>query len=126
MSEGAESLERLRRVTAEALVDHFAQDHMSVEEFERRIARARACVSRPELRRLLDGLPGRGSSAAAEPAPPLDGPPERSGRDSEAGEGKLAAGSVAPGLVHLFVRSALAFVRRVRGALGGSGRGDGR
>lgn len=63
--------ERARRVTLEALVEHFAQDQIRPEEFERRVALARGASSLDELRGLLADLPGR---AADEPRLPTPGP----------------------------------------------------
>ena len=53
------SLDRARRVALEALVEHFAHDQIRPEEFERRVALARAASSLAELRGLLVDLPGR-------------------------------------------------------------------
>ena len=52
-------LDRARRVTLEALVEHFAHDQIQPEEFERRVALARGAESVAELRVLLADLPGR-------------------------------------------------------------------
>jgi len=63
----SEGLERLRRVTSEALLEHFAQEHLTLEEFERRIARSQECDSAPALKALLSGLPGRGPAPEGGP-----------------------------------------------------------
>jgi hypothetical protein len=47
-----------RQVTIDALCEHFANDIMSVEEFERRIDAAHAAQSADELKDLLRDLPG--------------------------------------------------------------------
>ena len=48
-------VERVRRVTAEALMEHFAADRMPLEEFEERIDAVRSAESTEELRALLSG-----------------------------------------------------------------------
>ena len=58
-------LELLRRETLDALVEHLAEEHIGVEEFERRVKTAREGEGEMEIRRALDGLPGRGSAGAA-------------------------------------------------------------
>ena len=40
-----------------ALIEHFARDHLPVEEFESRLDRAHSAVTREELAALLDDLP---------------------------------------------------------------------
>ncbi|HEX9886545.1 MAG TPA: hypothetical protein VGA70_08660 [Longimicrobiales bacterium] len=62
-------LKRARRVTTEALMEHLAAEHLAVEDFEARLARAEAATSPAELRAVLSGLPGRSA----------DLPPEGSG-----------------------------------------------
>lgn len=47
----------LRQKTIDALMEHFAQDRLSVEEFERRVDRAHQANSTEELRKLLQDLP---------------------------------------------------------------------
>jgi hypothetical protein len=56
----SDDLERARRVALDALVEHFANEQMRPEEFERRVGAARAAASLSELRTLLADLPGRG------------------------------------------------------------------
>ncbi len=69
-SDGAERpdspLERDRVV--EALCDHYARDHLAMDEFERRVDRAHRARTRAELREVLSGLPaltGSGSAGAS-------------------------------------------------------------
>lgn len=64
-------LERLRRVTTDALLEHFASEHLTLDEFDRRIALIRDASDGPELRGALEGLPGEGGtgSAGAFPTP---------------------------------------------------------
>lgn len=63
-NEGAEDvtspLGQTRQVTIDALCEHFANDAMAVEEFERRIDVAHKAASVEELRELLRDLPGGG------------------------------------------------------------------
>jgi hypothetical protein len=56
----ATPLGQTRQVTIDALCEHFANDAMAVEEFERRIDRAHSAESIEELRELLRDLPGAG------------------------------------------------------------------
>ena len=58
-------LDHTRQITIDALCEHFANDVMSVEEFERRVDGAHSAVTTEELRELLRDLPG-----AHVPAPP--------------------------------------------------------
>ena len=58
-------LERERELTIQLLTDHFAQDNLSVDELERRIALVFQAKSLPALRELTKDL----ASAAAEPEP---------------------------------------------------------
>lgn len=51
--------EALRQRTVDALCEAFAEDRMSVEEFERRIEAAHKAREAGQLRRLLADLPGR-------------------------------------------------------------------
>ncbi len=83
MAEGearGESLEQMRQVTVEALCEHFANDAMTVEEFERRVERAHAAARREELKALLADLPG-----GTLPAPPPEPGEGRVSRPVEAG-----------------------------------------
>ena len=56
-----------RDVTIDALCEHFANDIMSVEEFERRVDAAHAAISVDALKELLQDLPGGGVPAVVEP-----------------------------------------------------------
>lgn len=56
----ATPLGQTRQVTIDALCEHFANDAMTVEEFERRIDVAHEASSTDELRELLRDLPGGG------------------------------------------------------------------
>ena len=53
-------LGQTRQVTIDALCEHFANDVMPVEEFERRIDAAHKAANNEELRELLRDLPGGG------------------------------------------------------------------
>jgi hypothetical protein len=53
-------LGQTRQVTIDALCEHFANDAMGVEEFERRVDVAHQAVSVDQLRELLRDLPGGG------------------------------------------------------------------
>ncbi len=78
MSQGGESsgapLTHRVEATIDRLMEHFANDALDIDEFERRIDRAHAATSREDLEALLADLPGsnvpavRGeNSAVAEP-----------------------------------------------------------
>lgn len=79
MSEGEEGgrapLNQTRQVTIDALMEHFANDVMDVDEFERRVDVAHSATSGDELKELLRDLPGGGdlpvlaSAAGTVPAP---------------------------------------------------------
>ena len=56
-----------RDVTIDALCEHFANDIMSVEEFERRVDAAHAATSVDALKEMLQDLPGGGVPAVVEP-----------------------------------------------------------
>lgn len=53
-----------RQVTIDALMEHFANDVMDVEEFERRVEIAHRATSADELKDLLKDLPGGGDLPA--------------------------------------------------------------
>jgi len=55
---GHPPLDLTRQATIDALCEHFANDVMSVEEFERRVDRAHAAASGEDLKELLRDLPG--------------------------------------------------------------------
>ena len=56
-----------RQVTIDALCEHFANDVMTVEKFERRVDAAHAATSADVLEELLRDLPGGGLPAVVEP-----------------------------------------------------------
>ena len=56
-SPGAKPLGETRQATIDALCEHFANDAMAVEEFERRVEMAHRAASVDDLRRLLQDLP---------------------------------------------------------------------
>ena len=77
IDEDAESLPtplgQTRQVTIDALCEHFANDVMGVEEFERRIDVAHKAASVDELRELLRDLPGGGLPVPAGVNAPASG-----------------------------------------------------
>lgn len=64
MSEG-HSAARNRDAVVEALIEHFARDHLRVEEFEERLDQAHAAESPHELQVLLADLPSLENTAVA-------------------------------------------------------------
>jgi len=65
--EGNPTLDQTRSVTIDALCEHFANDLISVEEFESRVEAAHGASSSGELRDLLRDLPGGDLPAASGP-----------------------------------------------------------
>lgn len=65
-------LNHTRQVTIDALCEHFANDVLTVEEFERRVDTAHQAATTEELRALLQDLPGPGNLPArpGEPTTP--------------------------------------------------------
>lgn len=61
---GRPPLNHSRQVTIDALMEHFANDVMDVDEFERRIDVAHAATTSEELKELLRDLPGSGDLPA--------------------------------------------------------------
>jgi hypothetical protein len=59
-----------RQKAIDALCEHFANDALSVEEFERRVAEAHRAESREELRKLLQDLPTGDLPIRREPVSP--------------------------------------------------------
>ena len=75
--------ERDRTVTA--LVDHFAHDHITVEDFERRLDVANRALTLPELEALVNDLPALPQQNTVSPAlkPASPPAPARHMRDSQ-------------------------------------------
>ena len=61
---GRAPLSHTRQVTIEALMEHFANDVMDMDEFERRVDAAHAATGADSLKELLRDLPGGGDSPA--------------------------------------------------------------
>jgi len=57
-------IQHTRQVTIDALCEHFANDALTIEEFERRVETAHAARSSDELKDLLKDLPGSGNLPA--------------------------------------------------------------
>lgn len=65
--EGGSSLsEQTRQITIDALMEHFANDVMDVEEFERRVDAAHKAETSEALKELLRDLPGGGDLPAVQ------------------------------------------------------------
>jgi len=64
-------LQREREQTVQLLIDHYAADNLTVEEFESRLDSAYGATSRAALDRLLTGLPVLASSAQTVDHPPI-------------------------------------------------------
>jgi hypothetical protein len=62
---GRQPLSHTRQVTVDALCEHFANDVMSVEEFERRVGAAHRAQTVDDLKELLRDLPGGDLPAVA-------------------------------------------------------------
>lgn len=67
---GRAPLTHTREVTIDALMEHFANDVMDIDEFERRVEIAHSASTSEELKELLRDLPGSGSLPV-----PADGAP---------------------------------------------------
>ncbi len=61
---GGAPLSHTRQVTIDALMEHFANDVMEIEEFERRVDSAHAAKTNDELKALLQDMPGSGNLPA--------------------------------------------------------------
>jgi hypothetical protein len=61
-------LNHTRQVTIDALCEHFANDVMSIEEFEKRVESAHAATTSDELQELLRDLPSSGGLPAVRDA----------------------------------------------------------
>jgi hypothetical protein len=57
-TEGGQGLNQTRQVTIDALCEHFANDAMEMDEFERRVDVAHRATTTDELKELLRDLPG--------------------------------------------------------------------
>lgn len=68
---GGPPLNHTRQVTIDALCEHFANDAMTVEEFESRIDDAHRATSIEELRALLQDLPSGNLPSVAEGGAPV-------------------------------------------------------
>lgn len=81
MSEGPQTgpqpLSHVRRITIDALCEHFANDVMSVEEFERRVDVAHKAATQDEIRALLQDLPGGEVAPAPQHNTPAPAPARR-------------------------------------------------
>lgn len=64
-------LQREREHTVKLLIDHYASDNLTVDEFETRLDAAYTATSRAALERLLIGLPTIASEAATVAHPPI-------------------------------------------------------
>jgi len=64
-------LQREREDTVQLLIDHYAADNLTVDEFESRLDSAYTATSRADLERLLAGLPALASRADVAPHPPI-------------------------------------------------------
>ncbi len=61
---GGAPLKHTRDVTIDALMEHFANDVMDVDEFERRVGAAHAATTSHDLKALLHDMPGGGNLPA--------------------------------------------------------------
>jgi hypothetical protein len=61
-------LQSQREQTIAALCEHFSRDHLTVDEFERRLDLAHRVQTTPELTQLLQGLPALPAQPTAAPA----------------------------------------------------------
>lgn len=64
-------LKRQREHTVQLLIDHYAADRLTVDEFESRVDSAWSATTTGQLERLLSGLPALATSTELEPAPPV-------------------------------------------------------
>ena len=74
---GPPPLNQTRQVTIDALCEHFANDVMPVEEFERRVDLAHKASTVDDLKGLLQDLPGANLPAPAGSDAPLPAAPPR-------------------------------------------------
>lgn len=78
-----------RESTIELLSEHFAQDNLTLDDFERRVTRAHAATDMEALERLLDDLP-----VGNVPAPPSEGAPTEGTALSRRVPASVSAGRV--------------------------------
>jgi len=78
-------------VTIDALCEHFANDVVDMEEFERRVDRAHQAATSEELKALLRDLPGGDLPAVARPAAGVEPAAARPGASEAAGAQVSAA-----------------------------------
>lgn len=64
-------LKRDREHTVKLLIDQYAADNLTVDEFESRLDAAYVATSRAQLDALLSGLPALATSSDDEPSPPV-------------------------------------------------------
>lgn len=76
MSKPVRGLEAAKSRAVDLLAESFAQDQLTMEDFERRVALVHRAASMGELERAVADLPAAGGSDAA-PAPSAHGPPKR-------------------------------------------------
>jgi hypothetical protein len=74
---GSGDVSAVRQKTIDALMEHFANDVLTVEEFEARVSTAHAAESANELRRLLADLPSGDLPIRREERGPADPEPAR-------------------------------------------------
>ena len=74
---GRAPLKHTREVTIDALMEHFANDVMEIDEFERRVEAAHAAQTSDELKALLHDLPGSTNlpAVAGQETLPASAPP---------------------------------------------------
>jgi hypothetical protein len=74
-------LQREREHAVQVLIDHYAADNLTVEEFESRLDSAYAAATTAQLEDLLSGLPVLASSAAVQQIPSVQRVPAEAVRD---------------------------------------------
>ena len=74
-------LQREREHAVQVLIDHYAADNLTVEEFESRLDSAYAAATTAQLEDLLSGLPVLASSTAVQQVPRVQRVPAEAVRD---------------------------------------------
>jgi len=74
-------LQRERENAVQVLIDHYAADNLTVEEFESRLDSAYAAATTAQLEDLLSGLPVLASSTAVQQVPSVQRVPAEAVRD---------------------------------------------